>query len=218
MTPSNNPKTFQKKLKDIIHSLAEDIADQFGGDIDEHPQQYFEEQAIKKLAAHYKAKYEGLFDKALETVPMHPRQKMSTGHLSDLFSESTAHDAELDAEVKLWHQAILSATEHFRERLASLQPQSQKEGMATQPSIDEIEEPTIEWLRKQINPGNSPLVNYNIDRLLRSQQKELFGRVRREVPEKEKEIAGDAYLGYALGNNHAIDQFNKVIDTIEREL
>ena len=84
-------------------------------------------RAISAINAHYRAKYEGLFDKALETVPMHPRQKMSIGHLSDLFRESTARDAELDAEIKLWHHAILSATEHFRERLASLQYQPKKE-------------------------------------------------------------------------------------------
>lgn len=43
-------------VEEIVHLLSDDIADAFGGDIYEHPQQYFEEQAIKKLAAHYAAK------------------------------------------------------------------------------------------------------------------------------------------------------------------
>lgn len=32
------------------------------------------------------------------------------------------------------------------------------------------------------------------------------------LPEKLEEVEGDAYLGYALGNNHAIDQIEKAIE------
>ena len=39
------------KLYEIVHSLAEDIADQFGGDLNEHPQTELEQQAKADLLA-----------------------------------------------------------------------------------------------------------------------------------------------------------------------
>lgn len=35
--------------EEIVHSLAEDVADKFGGDIEDHPQEYLEKQARLQL-------------------------------------------------------------------------------------------------------------------------------------------------------------------------
>lgn len=43
-------QTKPTKIQDLIHDLAEDVADAFGGDIDKHPQHHFEEYTHKALS------------------------------------------------------------------------------------------------------------------------------------------------------------------------
>lgn len=40
---------FKDELEKLIHSLAEKIADEFGGDVDEHPQKDLEVQALTSI-------------------------------------------------------------------------------------------------------------------------------------------------------------------------
>jgi hypothetical protein len=60
-------------IGEVLHALADEIADQFGGDLDEHPQAFFEKQAIQDIEelivnAETEAYKKGFIDGSIKTL------------------------------------------------------------------------------------------------------------------------------------------------------